>query len=150
MRGPGRGWGWCCGEAWLGGSSAAGQRKGFSSSAGGSSGFLSPLVTLLKQIFTLTSGNTILVFLSCLSERLVQSLISKSVLCWCVRTQELFALFVLKTSLISEHRAGGHVGVFLLEDPHCSDPQHHRWAEQTGHELLQAEGVVYALHCPRL
>lgn len=122
VRGPGRDWSWCCGEAWLGGSSVAGQRKVLSSSAGNSSGFLSPLVTLLKQIFTLRSGNTILVFLSCLSERLVQSLTSKSVLCWCVRTQELFALFVLKPSLISEHRAGGHVGVFLLEDSHWSDP----------------------------
>lgn len=84
--------------------------------------FLSPLVTLLKQIFTLRSGNNILVFLGCLSERLVQSLTFKLVLCWHVRTQELFALFVLKPSLISEHRAGGHGGVFVLEDPRCSDP----------------------------
>lgn len=44
-------------------------------------GFLSPLVTLLKQIFTLRSGNAVLVLLGCSSERLVQYLTSKSVLC---------------------------------------------------------------------
>lgn len=87
-------------------------------------GFLSSLVTLLKQIFTLRSGNNNLVFLGCLNERLVQSLTSKSVLCWCVRTQELLASFVLKPSLISEHRAGGHGGVFLPVA--LTHPQHHR------------------------
>lgn len=44
-------------------------------------GFLSPLVTLLKQVFTLRSGNNNLVFLGCWSERLLQSPTSKSMLC---------------------------------------------------------------------
>lgn len=113
VRGPGRDWSCALGShgwvvaLWLG------RGRGFLLLQAALVGFLSSLVTLLKQIFTLKSGNNNLVFLGCLNERLVQSLTSKSVLCWCVRTQELFALFVLKPSLISEHRAGGHVGVFL-------------------------------------
>lgn len=77
-------------------------------------GFLTSSVMLLKQTFTVSSGNIILVLSGCLSERFVQSLSCKSVLGWCVRTQGLFALLVPEPSLISEHGAGGYVGVLLL------------------------------------
>lgn len=77
-------------------------------------GILTPSVKLLKQTFTIRSGNIILVLLGCLSERVVQSLSCKSVLGWCARTQVLFALLVPKPSLISQRGAGGYVGVLLL------------------------------------
>lgn len=62
-------------------------------------GFLTPSVTLLKQTCTVRSGNIVLVLLGCLSERLVQSLSSKSALGWHGRTHRLFALLVSKPSM---------------------------------------------------
>lgn len=81
-------------------------------------GFLTPSVMLLKQTCTVRSGNTVLVLLGCLSERLVQSLSSKSALGWRGRTHGLFALLAPKPS----NGTGGYIGVLLLEGPHHSDP----------------------------
>lgn len=81
-------------------------------------GFLTPSVTLLKQTFTVRSGNIVLVLVGCSSERLVQSLSCKSVLGWHGRTQGLFVLLVPKPSM----EQVGYIGVLLLEGPHHSDP----------------------------
>lgn len=48
VRGPGRDCSRCCGEAWLGGSSVAGQRKGLSSFVGCSRGFSLPFAHIAE------------------------------------------------------------------------------------------------------
>lgn len=135
----------------MGGGSVAGQSRGILPLQASLVGFLTPSVSLLKQTFTVRSGNIILVLSGCSSERLVPSLSCKPVLGWCVRTTGLFALLVPKPSLISKHGAGvytwsssvapGRFPIILIH------PQHRSWAELAGHELLQAEGVVCTLHC---